>query len=626
MLRPCALWLFLLPAGLAGCGSSIKQETAPTPSPLQLSATSFDFGQTIVGAALTRTVAKLTNPTPDAAVLTLAVGGDASFALAQGVAGECGSLLAAGSSCDLDVVYMPSAAAASAGTLNVVGSTTAVVLSGQSAMLTPGVVTATTNPHVAQYTVTSPFPATWAVSFGPSPSYGRTTATATISTAGGSASVYVAGMVAGSTNHMQAVLTFANGSQAADADHTFTAGPSLPGIPMSFPVTTTGAPQLGVELVDPVAGPVPSTAIATDLQGNVIWAYPFTDADANARLDPVKLLDNGHMLAMVAPLSYPLGVVSAINDLREFDLVGNTVRQLSIDMLNTELSAAGFTLDADVFSHDFATLPNGHTLVIVNTDKTFTDLPGYPGQTDVVGDAVVDLDANWKPVWVWNEFDHFDINRQPYNFPDWTHTNSIAYSPDDGDFVVSIRHQNWIVKVNYQNGTGDGSVVWRMGEGGDFTLVGGTDPTDWFYAQHDAKFVTGPTAGVFKMTVMDNGDDREFPAGFVCNVAGTLPCAYTTIQEFQVDEKAKTATLLFHQILPVPDEYSFFGGNVEVLGDGSVEYTLSGIPAGSLVREVTPGATLTTTPATVWQMTLPGSNAYRGFRMPSLYPGVSWMR
>jgi arylsulfate sulfotransferase len=34
--------------------------------------------------------------------------------------------------------------------------------------------------------------------------------------------------------------------------------------------------------------------------------------------------------------------------------------------------------------------------------------------------------------------------------------------------------------------------------------------------------------------------------------------------------------------------------------------------------------TKTTPPQTVWQMQIPGQNVYRGFRMPSLYPGVQW--
>ena len=110
--------------------------------------------------------------------------------------------------------------------------------------------------------------------------------------------------------------------------------------------------------------------------------------------------------------------------------------------------------------------------------------------TTVTGDVIIDLDQNHKPVWLWNEFDHLDVNRQPMGFPDWTHTNAVIYSADDGNLIISIRHQNWLVKIDYANGTGAGDILWKLGYQGDFTLVGGTDPTDWFYAQHGPSFAT----------------------------------------------------------------------------------------------------------------------------------------
>jgi len=65
------------------------------------------------------------------------------------------------------------------------------------------------------------------------------------------------------------------------------------------------------------------------------------------------------------------------------------------------------------------------------------------------------------------------INRRPMGFPDWTHTNAILFSPDDGNLIVSVRHQNWVVKVDYANGVGTGDILWKLGYQGDFTLVGG---------------------------------------------------------------------------------------------------------------------------------------------------------
>jgi arylsulfate sulfotransferase len=57
-----------------------------------------------------------------------------------------------------------------------------------------------------------------------------------------------------------------------------------------------------------------------------------------------------------------------------------------------------------------------------------------------------------------------------------------------------------------------------------------------------------------------------------------------------------------------------------VLPNANVEYNLAGVGKDSYVFEVTP----TATPQTVWQMHIVGSNTYRSFRIPSLYPGVQW--
>ena len=142
--------------------------------------------------------------------------------------------------------------------------------------------------------------------------------------------------------------------------------------------------------------------------------------------------------------------------------------------LNNALAAAtcaGCNITVIGTHHDFVMLPNGHLIVLAAIQQTVSG-------TSIIGDVLIDLDENHKPVWLWNEFDHLDTNRRPMGFPDWTHTNAVIYSPDDGNLIVSIRHQNWLVKVDYNNGAGAGDVVWRLGYQGDFTLSGGTDPTD----------------------------------------------------------------------------------------------------------------------------------------------------
>jgi arylsulfate sulfotransferase len=143
----------------------------------------------------------------------------------------------------------------------------------------------------------------------------------------------------------------------------------------------------------------------------------------------------------------------------------------------------------------------------------------------------------------------------------------------------------------------------------------------WFYAQHKPSFVTPNTSGKFSLTVFDNGDDREFASGVTCGATGAPPCLYSTVPILDLDETAKTATLVFHDVLA--PAYSFFGGNAEVLANGNVEFDECAVSATSpavAVYEVTQ----TATPQTVWQLIIQSSYAYRVSRMPSLYPGVQW--
>lgn len=605
-----------------------------------LSATAFDFGDNLVNNTLTNTVVTVTNTGLAALTLSPALSGDTSYSIAGGT--TCGLQLAAGANCAMVLNYTPTTASAPASqnaTLNLgLGNVTAgtpqtVAITGISATLAAGTVTATNNPQVALYSITLPFPGSVTINFGTTTSYGLTTWSQSTASAGGQVNIFVAGMLGSTAYHMQAAVTFTNGIVANDIDHTFTTNAVPANMRMTVTTTTPAGmtPQPGVELVNPLLGGV-TGVIATDLSGNILWTYADPGNTTLNFIDGVKVLPDGDFLMTIGansnnPLTAPIPA-GTINEMREVNLAGDTVREITMNDLNAELalaSCAECDVTLDTFHHDVEPLPNGHWLVLANTTMVLsptTTPPLATGPTTVLGDVIVDLDENLQPVWAWNEFNHLDPNRHPYMFPDWTHTNAIIYSPDDGNILVSLRHQNWVVKVNYANGTGDGSIIWHLGEGGDFTLVGGTDPTDWEYAQHGPSFFSANTTGVFSLGLMDNGDDRIFPTGVVCGTTGEPPCLYTTVPVWQINESAKTATFTFHQILPT-NLYSLFGGNAEQLANGNVEYDLCGVGGlgvGSEVYEVTQDNSA----QTVWNMHVTGTSLYRAFRVPSLYPGVQW--
>jgi hypothetical protein len=471
---------------------------------------------------------------------------------------------------------------------------------------------------VASYAISPAAPGNVSVQFGLDTNYGLTTWTQPIPAGGGPVSLFVAGMKGNTLYHMKGVVQFADGTQYVDPDMTFTTGavPTalLPGLVAS---TSPGmTPQSGVELLDLIEASASAAPIViANLNGDVLWTYspPNLPPTALGQPNPVKLLPNGHFLINFSSATQIDGTNSL---LQEVDLSGTLISQMSATDLNNALAAAtctGCNITVVGTHHDFVMLPNGHLIVIAGINNTQV----VPGGT-VTGDVIIDLDQNRKPVWIWNAFDHLDVNRHPISSQDWLHTNAVLYSQDDGNLIISMRHQNWLIKIDYANGTGAGVVLWKLGYQGDFALIEGTDPTDWFYAQHGPSFTSTNTTGKFSLVLFDNGNDRYFPSGQVhCATTGSSTC-YSTVPLLDIDETARTATLRWSLTAPF---YSFFGGNAEVLKNSNVEYCESATSAGNgIIYEVTQQGI----PQIVWQMHPTGIYTYRGQRIPSLYPGVQW--
>ncbi len=528
-------------------------------------------------------------------------------------------------------------------TAELVASPAANHATAVASIINYGVVYPTNNPQVDLYDIYLPAPGQVAVQFGQTTGYGRSTwQVPTPSSTGGQVTVEVAGMLAQTLYHMRARVTLNDGATFTDLDHDqFASGLPLktgsPPVTSAITVSSPGTPQPGIELWNTVLPAGDTQAFATDLNGNVLWTYSYKGSSLDL-VQGIQLLPDGDMLMVISYLSSlpPLEVertAGTINVVREADLAGNTIREISIDTLNQELASAGFH-DSDgnayqlrSFHHDVLALPNGHWVVLASYPKTFNNLTGYSGSTTVLGDVIVDLDQNLNPDWVWNSFDHLDVNRHPMNFPDWTHSNGLLYSADDHNLLLSIRHQNWIIKIDFNDGQGSGNVLWRLGYQGDFQLLDSNgdpdnNPADWFYAQHGLSYFSPNTTGVFRLGVMDNGNDRIFPAPagqvFCKNTGPYPPQCYSTFPVLQVDEDNMTASFVFHDV-PPPSDFSFFGGNTQWLANGDNQVDFCAPASGGLVQELDPSGS-----QVVWQATTPGADQFRVERLGSLYPGVQW--
>jgi hypothetical protein len=181
---------------------------------------------------------------------------------------------------------------------------------------------------------------------------------------------------------------------------------------------------------------------------------------------------------------------------------------------------------------------------------------------------VIVLDQNFQPVWVWNAFRWLSTSRLGTDHPvptDWLHANSVSWSPGDGNLVVSLRTQDWIIKINYANGAGDGRVLWTLGTGGNFTPVAANTPDPWFSHQHDARYINSTTLLVF-----DDGNTRQ----------ASDPTAHSRGQEWILNEPSRTATLAVNADM---GNYSDFLGSSQTLTNGNLAFT-----SGGLISSKTP--------------------------------------
>ncbi len=441
---------------------------------------------------------------------------------------------------------------------------------------------------------------------------------------------YLGGMLASTTYSVQQLLYSGAGEVA---------GPQL-----DF---TTGSIPSNVEIPNHfrLAGPEPPTSVtypyllhasdgkatyATDLDEHVVWY-----------LTGGAPYDNGYLTHPISGGTF-LGIADdPINSkavcknlpttscgdhqfLREYDMAGNVIRQTSWAILNDRINAlrakqGGRPVRLNFISHEGIRLPNGYTVTLV-TNEQVKHLNS--GTKDLFGDTVVVLDTHFQVAWAWDAFDYLDVNRssisgtcvaggagcpneyfqkqpngQPYTAAnDWTHANSVFYDQRDGNLVVSFRNQSLVLKINYNNGTGNGDIIWKLGYGGSFALAAGYPVSDWFSGEHDVEFQSNGL-----LTLFDNNNPSsvtEQPGGdahgqvWKLDTANMIATPVVNIDLGVVSSAVGSATLLSN------GNYEWQAGFINNDEAQTFEYT----PAGTLVYKQQSD-----------------SLTYRSFRLPDLY-------
>lgn len=398
-------------------------------------------------------------------------------------------------------------------------------------------------------------------------------------------------------------------------------------LPEDFPeFSATGNPDLmepGVTLFE--AG---GFLIAVDEFSEVIWYYriPFP-----ASFDrDVRRMANGNLLLLLPPFR-----------MMEIDMLGNTIRRWHAAR-STQGEVGSIPVDVTAFHHEVFEMESGNFLVLSLELREFEDYPSSVEDPEaptedalVVGDVVVeftpegDLVNEWFILDILDPFrinyssllgiwDQFFIDTQGVIPPtrDWSHGNGVIHDTRDDSIIVSLRHQDAVVKIKRQTG----ELVWILGphenwdldEFGEFLLnpVGG-DEFFFQYHQH-APMITKEG----NIILFDNGNNRASPFDPII-----VENIFSRAVEYSIDESSLDVDLVWESTgFSKEVIFAAFLGDADSLPQtGNVLITFGGRQPAVIVE-----VTRDISPVEVFRIDIPNSEGnaftYRAERLASLYP------
>lgn len=210
-----------------------------------------------------------------------------------------------------------------------------------------------------------------------------------------------------------------------------------------------------------------SMIVALDPHGEIVWSFHH-----DFRISGIARLPNGNMFFhQVNHHSF------------EIDMLGNVVRSWVAANRTAGPAPDAIPIDVASLHHQPHLLPNGNFLAMAANPRVIKDYPTSDidpeaprKDTGVVGDRIIEFSQSGEIVWSWDSFDHLDPFRigyhtfEPYwdtrGFPehaDWTHGNGVYHDKTDDTILMSLKHQDAILKVDR-----DGEVRWILGHHKDW--------------------------------------------------------------------------------------------------------------------------------------------------------------
>ena len=194
---------------------------------------------------------------------------------------------------------------------------------------------------------------------------------------------------------------------------------------------------------------VPSTkrAYAFDANGDVRWY----STRYNSHI--FKELNNGNLLY----LTKESNDADTYNVLLETDYLGKIYKRYDFSSSSAANDTGKTEGEMTVVHHDGIELPNGNLLLTVNDgskyiEDTMIELNRETGEIE----KTIDL----KDLFPESFYEEYDSTSREDGKIDWFHQNSIEYDEADNSIIISGRHQDTIMKIDYETE----EIIWIMGD------------------------------------------------------------------------------------------------------------------------------------------------------------------
>jgi arylsulfate sulfotransferase len=365
-------------------------------------------------------------------------------------------------------------------------------------------------------------------------------------------------------------------------------------------------------------------------RGEVIWYYR-----SDKSISDFRRMANGNLLFMDT------------TGASEINMLGNVIQSWHPKRRDATASGSNISVNTDMFHHEIYETLSGNFLVLstelrhlLSYPSSEKDLWGPLADSDVVGDVIVEFNRYGTILGWWDLFDVLDPYRIGFDSlggfwngeyaeaangtKDWSHANAVIEDSVDDSVIVSIRHQDALVKIDRKTG----KLIWILGnpDGWDlpwnrYLLSLDNDDFQWPYHQHGPMITPNGTILLF-----DNGNHRHRPFDHKPDEN------YSRAVEYAVDAKRMAVSQVWS--FGAPNDELFYSdalGNANwlpitsnvLITDGA--RVTSGVPANRWARIVE--VTHTKSAEKVFELIVkdpPGSNTpgwlvYRAIHLPSLY-------